>query len=406
MSDEDLPAAAGSGNRRQVIRIRDVSQDVQIADISQVGQDWDSRWTVWGAGHQKDSAGKWMQRSARVQASATEVRAEDDTPGLAATGPSLVVGTDAIPEVGRVETIQLSSPPRSGQLSPDSPQTIAFDDMGDSSVQLSPNHVQAGRWQDVPDNGSLFNVSPVSPGFLMHPLGATVQQPGAGLPLPLALDSLSDPVLGKTIAFAQCALIPGSDTPLALPVYTMPSGLAYMPGRSSVQTVLASGVSPRPEGKTSDSAWIADIAREGPFDAFASPMDMEDSPLVMTGLPGCLYRITFYNGPTISDMNPAFGLQLHHPRSWSSSVHRSRLGCCSPTFWVDRLGEENAMVAAVNLQRDAGIMLSNLQILFQFVTSLYRMSSEMMSIGMGRVVCPAGEIADVSTAPRAPRAAK
>ena len=33
----------------------------------------------------------------------------------------------------------------------------------------------------------------------------------------------------------------------------------------------------------------------------------------------------------------------------------------------------------------------------QFVTSLHIMSSEMMSIGMGRVVFPAEEIADLST---------
>ena len=92
------------------------------------------------------------------------------------------------------------------------------------------------------------------------------------------------------------------------------------------------------------------------------------------------------------------------PGFWSSSVRR--LLYHSPTFWVDRLGEENAMAAAVNLQRDAGIMLSNLQILSQFVTSLHRMSSEMMSIGMGRAVFPAEEIADLSTAPRAHRAAK
>ena len=114
----------------------------------------------------------------------------------------------------------------------------------------------------------------------MRPSGATVQQPEAGLPLPLALVSFIDPVLGEPIAFAQCALIPGSDTPLTLPVYTMPSGLEYMPGQSSVQTVLASGTSPRPEGWSSDVAQIADITREGPFDAFASPMDTEDSPLV------------------------------------------------------------------------------------------------------------------------------
>ena len=194
----------------------------------------------------------------------------------------------------------------------------------------------------------------------MRPSGAAGQHPEAGLPLPLALDSFSDPVLGDPIAFAQCALIPVSDTPLTLPVYTMPSGLAYMLGQSSVQTVLASGASPRPEGWSSDTAQIADIAREGPFDAFASPMDTEDSPLVTTRLPGCPYRITSYNGPAISDMNPAFGLQLHHPRflEFISAPELARLLYHSPTFWVDRLGEEQAMAAAVNLQRDAGIMFA------------------------------------------------
>ena len=92
-------------------------------------------------------------------------------------------------------------------------------------------------------------------------------------------------------------------------------------------------------------AQIADIVREGPFDAFASPMDTEDSPLVTTGLPGCPYRITSYDGPAISDMNPAFGLQLHHPRflEFTGAPWSARLLYHSPTFWVDRLGEAQAM---------------------------------------------------------------
>ena len=64
------------------------------------------------------------------------------------------------------------------------------------------------------------------------------------------------------------------------------------------------------------------------------------------------------------------------------------------------------MAAAVNLQRDAGLMISNLQILAQFVTALHRMSSEMMSIGVGHVVFLAEEIAKLSMTPRAQRAAK
>ena len=64
------------------------------------------------------------------------------------------------------------------------------------------------------------------------------------------------------------------------------------------------------------------------------------------------------------------------------------------------------MAAAVNLQRDAGIMLSNLQILSQFAMLLSRMSSEMMDLGIGRMVFPHDEVAGLSPAPRAARAAK
>ena len=64
------------------------------------------------------------------------------------------------------------------------------------------------------------------------------------------------------------------------------------------------------------------------------------------------------------------------------------------------------MAAAVDLQRDAGLMLSNLQILSKFVTSMHRMSTEMMTLGMIHVVFPSEEVAALSTTPRAPRTAK
>ena len=242
----------------------------------------------------------------------------------------------------------------------------------------------------------------------MRPSGASRQLQEAALLLPLALDSFSDPFFGSPIGFAQCAMVLGSDAPMTLPVYTLPSGAAYMTGQFSVPTVLASGMSPRPVQWFIDTDRMDDVTREGPFDAVVSPMDAEDSPLVTTGLPGCPYRIMFYTGPALSDMNPAFGLQLHHLRflEFIGAPESARLLYHSPSFWVDRLEEECAMAAVVNLQRDAGLMMSNLEILSQFVTSLHRMSSEMMSIGIGCVVFPANEIADLSTAPRAPRTAK
>ena len=70
------------------------------------------------------------------------------------------------------------------------------------------------------------------------------------------------------------------------------------------------------------------------------------------------------------------------------------------------LGPDDALSAAVNLQRDAGLMLSNQQILSQLVTSMNRMSTEMISLGLGQVVFPSEEVAALSTTPRAPRAAR
>ena len=58
----------------------------------------------------------------------------------------------------------------------------------------------------------------------------------------------------------------------------------------------------------------SDVSREGPFDAYCAPMDTRYCPLVATGLPGCPYRITSYTRPAVVDTNPAFGIELHHPR--------------------------------------------------------------------------------------------
>ena len=143
--------------------------------------------------------------------------------------------------------------------------------------------------------------------------------------------------------------------------------------------VLASGTSSLPVEETS---------------AAAPPMDLGDGRLLETGLPGCPYRFSESGGLPFSDGNPAYGLQLHHPRflEFVGAPESARLLDCSPTFWVDRLGKEQAMAAAINLQRDAGIMLSNLQILSQFATALHRMSFQMMALGIGQSLFPRAEV--------------
>ena len=137
-------------------------------------------------------------------------------------------------------------------------------------------------------------------------------------------------------------------------------------------------------------------------------MDTEDSPLINRSMPGCPYRMTSYTGTATVDADTRYGLQLHHPRflEFIGAPESARLLNQSPSFWVDRLGQESAMAAAINLQRDAGFMMSNLQIMGQFVTSLHRMSAEMLSIGVDHVVFPVEEVDRLSVMPRAQRAAK
>ena len=123
-------------------------------------------------------------------------------------------------------------------------------------------------------------MSPVSAGFLFRPSSDAQQFPPDGVLLPTIMDDFSDSVLGDPIMYAQYEEILGSDTPMTLPVYYLPSGLTYRPDQSSVQTVLASGTSSRPEVGSS---------------AVAPPMDREDSPFLATGLPGCPYHFTSYS---------------------------------------------------------------------------------------------------------------
>ena len=129
--------------------------------------------------------------------------------------------------------------------------------------------------------------------------------------------------------------------------------------------------------------------------------------LLETGLPGCPYRFSESGDFPFTDGNPAYGLQLHHPRFLElvGAPESARLLDCSPMFLVDKLGREQAMAAAINLQWDTGVMLSNLQILSQFTMAMNRMSFSMMALGLGQSLFPRVEVDDLAPAPRAARAA-
>ena len=50
------------------------------------------------------------------------------------------------------------------------------------------------------------------------------------------------------------------------------------------------------------------------------------------------------------------------------------------------------MSAALQSQHDAGLMMANIQVLGQFVTSLYRMSSDVMRLAFGQEQYPSEAI--------------
>ena len=82
LSDVDLLPKPVSSDKRQVIRIRDVSPDVQIVDISQVSRAWDSRRTV-----SKGGLGKRMPLPMCIPATTTSGRDLDVVPRLSGPDP-------------------------------------------------------------------------------------------------------------------------------------------------------------------------------------------------------------------------------------------------------------------------------------------------------------------------------
>ena len=103
--------------------------------------------------------------------------------------------------------------------------------------------------------------------------------------------------------------------------------------------------------------------------------------------------MTSYESADVADVDPAYWLQLHHPwfLEFEGALELARLLTRTPSHWVATLDRNNAISAALQLQHDAGLMSSNLQVLGQFIISLNRMSSEVMRLAFGEVLfrrCP------------------
>ena len=151
-----------------------------------------------------------------------------------------------------------------------------------------------------------------------------------------------------------------------------------------------------------------DLSREGPFDVHQDCSASGASPRVLDSMRGCQYRMTSYDEENGSpDFNPAYGIHLHDPQllEYVGAPESARLLSCSPEYWLYHLGREKTLSAALQPQHDAGLILSKVQVLQQFVTSLNRMSSEVMRVAFDREPFPSVVVQNVASAHRVRRAA-
>ena len=134
-----------------------------------------------------------------------------------------VVATPA-PEVGQPDpkakelpTLRLSESsdllPSFGLSSSSSSPTLPWGTAEDSSPSVSPNRVREGHYQNVPGEGSLFNVSPLSPDLVVQPTWEGGAATYEGVLLPTMLEDFDDSVLGDPISYARLEQLPGSESP-------------------------------------------------------------------------------------------------------------------------------------------------------------------------------------------------
>ena len=119
---------------------------------------------------------------------------------------------------------------------------------------------------------------------------------------------------------------------------------------------------------------------QDPFDVDQTISGSEDTPRVPTFSRSSVSRI-------------CWGAQIGLPAQPSS-------GLLAASYSRDQ-----AISAALQLQRDAGLIMSNLQVPGQFVTSLNRMSSEVMRLAFGHEPYPSEAVQSVAPSPRVRRAA-
>ena len=151
-----------------------------------------------------------------------------------------------------------------------------------------------------------------------------------------------------------------------------------------------------------------DLSREGPFDACDADHDAGQSPILMNSMAGCQYRMTSYEERTnISDIDPSYGIHMHDPRviEYMGAPESARLLGRTPEYWLEHMGRERTIQAALRLHHDASLIMTNIQVMSQLATSFSRAASEVMRTVHDREPFPTDAVDLVTPGRRVRRAA-
>ena len=220
LSDEDLPAVSGAQDIRQVIRRRDRSPDGPTRRTARLDSRQEPSAPAVDFVTGKCKSGKVsrtvstsplmldmtvmctpepeiLQPRAATQGAlppdtVNNTVAGFDTSTPAVATPARVVGQPD-PQAKDFPTLCLSS-----SFSSSSP-AMPWGTAEDSSPSFSPNRVREEHSQNVSGEGSLFNVSPLSPGLVVQLTREGGAAPSEGVLLPTMLDNFDDSVLGDLL---------------------------------------------------------------------------------------------------------------------------------------------------------------------------------------------------------------
>ena len=136
--------------------------------------------------------------------------------------------------------------------------------------------------------------------------------------------------------------------------------------------------------------------------------DVPVSRSVLDSMSGCQYRMTSYEERvSVSDLDPSYGIHLHDPRmmEYMGAPESARLLGRTPEYWLEHMGRERTIQTALRLHHDASLVMTNIQIMSQLVTSFSRTALEVMRTVYDREPFPISAVDLVTPGRRVRRAA-